>query len=266
MDWSQYPMRRYRRYRQKLNLQMKDKVAEIFLDHFRSRTRPPSYTIVKGTYPQPSLSDKKRGWRADKIITDFRLGTNISLTVSKRYHSREYCAELLSQSGVTSYDEALALLNVVFLEQRTVWSPSGRHKENLGAQLHDRLRQSATLIVVSIACQGSFHGARGWELLNQTLKQGGWPWLRRYPKNYARTIYLSMVCVFAAIRHNGTLAGSANLLMTMAAKLVGPGLPSPRNSWLVRTTDALEDEKFLFDPKTIQVSTPHIICYFWNIS
>lgn len=219
MDWSQYPLRRWGRYRQKLNLQMKDKVAEIFSDPFRSRTRPPSYAIVKGTYPQSSLNDEKRGWRMDKILSDFRLGVNASRTVYKRYYSREYCAELLSRSGVTSYNEALALLDVAFLKQRTVWSPDGRHKENLGAQLHDQWRQSAALIVVSIACQGSFQGERGWELLNQTLKQGGWPWLRRYPKNYARTIYLSMVCVFAVIRQNGPHAGSAGLLMTLAVKL-----------------------------------------------
>ena len=84
----------------------------------------------------------------------------------------------------------------------------------------------------------------GWNQMNTFLVQGGWPYLRQYPRAYARVVFTVMILIFAAVEsYNIGDMNTMNVrVLALAGKLVGdPG--KPFNYWKVRKSPYLRGPK-----------------------
>lgn len=235
----------------KANRRIRLKLRNIVKDRFRKETGLADWLMIKGTYP-PEMAGKSARMTLDRILLNFRLGQNSSKTVHQHYYSRGSCAQLFSNAGLGSVQDAMNLFNLVYLDYLRVWSPSKKELyQNYGKKLHIMYKGQEALIMASIACQGSFQGERGWTLFNQTLIQGAWPWLGRYPKSYAKTLYTAMICIFCVVRHDQAGPEVGPIILGLAAKLVDSncfGIGPVQ----VRTTDSLTDLKQLYEPVSVE--------------
>jgi hypothetical protein len=226
---------------------MGNKISRIYSDIFRRCTTPPEYYKIKGLYPSSAdTNDKIYRMGLEKTYTNFILHRNASLQVALRYLSGAYYVEVFCDAGLAEYNEAQGIYQQALMRQ---WTLTGAGKENIGAGLHSRFKGRDGLIVAMIACQGSFYGSRGWTFLTRTLIQGGWPWLGNYAKDYAKVIYLAMICLFCIVRHApGTRRPDiGQLILALAAKLVDPncfGVGMVK----VRVNDELAGKKVTYEP------------------
>jgi len=227
---------------------MGHKVKAMRADSFKGETGKAEWLSTPGNYPSADGSDQTFRLSLEKALSNFYLKANMSHTVMNWYYSKEYCAQVFAASGLVSYEEAQSLLGIAWLGMLQPWRPFGTITENIGVQLHTIYKGREALILAAIACQGSFQGERGWTLFNQTLVQGAWPWLGNYPKSYAKTHFLAMVCLFTIVRQNRSQGANIGaLILALARKLVDT------NCWgvgevKIRYSDSLSDPKALYEP------------------
>lgn len=242
-------------------------IGAVYHDSISKETVAPLHFYIKGTYPSLALattgaeaekkSDKMYRMRIQDILFHFRLVQNASLTVSQRYYSKQYVAEVFASAGLTasSYD-AMALLNTIGFKGtngRTLTGQGIAHA-SLGTDLHTVHNvdlgngvNRQTLIVALIAAYASFQGNFGWSWFNRILIQGAWPWLGGYSKSYAKTVFAAMVCLFCCVRHGHAWSGVGDLILRLARKLVDPncfGAGRVR----VRAGGRLAGGKVLYEP------------------
>lgn len=225
---------------------MADRVCRIYADNIRGYTVPPEYYKTKGIYPvSEDINDKAYRSAIDRTLMHFRLHGNASSTVLRRYKSDAYRIELFHATGLSELHDVLAIHE----EARMLrWTMTGAGKGNIGIKLHTTCRNRQGLIMAMIACQGSFQGERGWVFFTRTLIQGAWPWLGGYTKDYAKTIYLAMICLFTIVRQgSGYRPDIGQLILALAARLVDPncfGLGCIR----VRVNDKLAEDSVRYEP------------------
>jgi hypothetical protein len=226
---------------------MGNKASRVYSDTFRGLTTAPEYYKIKGVYPSSAdANDKAYRMSLNRIYTNFNIHRNASFEVGRRYLSGAYIVEVFCDAALADYNEAQGIHQQAQMRQ---WTLTGAGKENIGAGLHSHFKGREALIVAMIACQGSFYGNRGWTFLNRTLIQGGWPHLGGYVKDYAKVIYLAMICLFSIVRHApGTRRPDiGQLILILAGKLVDPncfgaGLVK------VRVNDRLAEKKVTYEP------------------
>ncbi len=224
----------------------------------------------KGNLPQSWLGynrkrnrqqeDKMYRLRLQDVLFHFRLTQNMSYTVSQRYCSTHYLAEVFTQAGLTNSEaDAIGLMNTIGLD----WSHfkhlnrasgSGFGLATLGRDLHTihnvdlgNGTNRQTMLVALIADFASFHGNAGWVWFNSMLIQGAWPWLGGYSKSYAKTVFTAMVCLFCCVRHGYIWDGVGMLILRLARKLVDPDAFSGGRIKF-RGAGRLVGEKVLYEP------------------
>ena len=245
-----YPSHMYRRNVQAFQSKMGRRTSKAYRNRFGDKSSVPGWRSTPGVYLPGPGNDKSRRMALDRIALSFRLARNASLTVNDTYYSRIYAAQVFAAAGLGSQEEAMNYFNFVFLDRLSLWSPDRKELyQNLGRQFHSQqnLQGRQTMILASIACQGSFQGERAWDLFNQTLIQGAWPLLGRYSKHYAKNIYVSMVCLFCCVRHGQVGADIAPLILNLATKLVDMNWIG-QAGLVVRLNDELKDEVIVFEP------------------
>jgi len=231
-----------------------NKVANVCADTFTERTHYPMYINEKGTYPLIDLGNQQ----SLGFLRDFRLGGVSSYTVYKRYHSKHYRAELLVATGLVNDGQAAQLLKFSFVKFGFSGGIVPRVKDNIGAKMHGELSEWDKLIVVSMACQGSFQGKHCWDAFWRVMVQGGWPWLRQWPKRFGKLLFSVMAGIFAALRHGAVIPNVGALLMILATKLVGSP-DGTQSTWRVRTADRLNAAKtsvVMPDPEKVWFPPP----------
>lgn len=215
--------------------------AELFL----SRTSAPFYHGEPSCYPFLAPNEKEITSRTKDVWVYLRESSG-SLKQSssqdfkdlKQYYSVAVRVDLLVESGLVDRTNAPVVVKKVYphglyvpLFQRG--NPS--IQPGLGSELHTLGDPGDKLHLAAIACRGAFSGLFTWDRFNNTLVQGGWPWLRQYSRAYAKMIYTAMVLLFAAIENYdlGDMDGTRWRILALAGKLVGnpSGGPSP---WRVR--------------------------------
>jgi hypothetical protein len=245
-----YPQHMYTRNLQAFRRRTGRKVSMAYRNQFGKESGVPDWLSTPGVYLSNPASDKSRRMDLDRIALSFRLARNASLTVNSMYYSRNFAAQVFAAAGLGSVEDAMNYFNFVFLDRLTIWSSSKKElSQNLGPGFHNQqnLQGRQTMILASIACQGSFQGERGWDLFSQILVQGGWPLLGHYSKHYAKNVYIAMVCLFCCVRHGQVGPEIGPLILALATKVVdmnwvgGMGL-------VMRIADNIVDEIVIYEP------------------
>lgn len=259
-----------RRYMTRVYSTMGHGIVAVYHDNITKETIDPLYFRTKGTYPSLGLittgnetddkDDKMYRLRLQDVLFHFRLTQNLSYTVSQRYFSTQYLAEVFTRAGLTNSEaDAIGLVNTIGLDwnhfkRLNRASGKGFGLATLGRDLHTihnidlgNGTNRQAMLVALIANFASFHGNAGWVWFNSMLIQGAWPWLGGYSKSYAKTVFTAMVCLFCCVRHGYTWNGVGMLILRLARKLVdSEAFGGARIKF--RGAGRLSGEKVLYEP------------------
>ena len=113
---------------------------------------------------------------------------------AQHYSDNSFAEKLATDVGLP---DAAGILSFLFGSRSMI---NGRPSlpENFGKLLHSVPEQHARFFLIAIACCGVYQGHFGWYRLSGALVEGAWPWLRRYTKTYAKTIYVLMVSIYGS--------------------------------------------------------------------
>ena len=219
------------------------------------RSSIPFYHGEQSAYPiqmpnKKQLTSKRKDvWAYLRESSD---SANLSFMDNFRLHHQYFHVsrrvDLLADSGITSEADAKAIMEIVY--PLSAFSVPGFHRgnprvhHNLGSDLHQMEDPADKIQLCAVACRGAFSGLFTWSRFNAVLVQGGWPWLRRYSRAYARTIYTAMVIIFVVIECYilEDMDVMRTCLLSLAAKLIGnPEEGKP--AWRVRQGAYLKGEK-----------------------
>jgi len=218
-----------------------NKLSNIAADSICGRTSKPYYTNEKGTYPPKQVDDQKVMHEANRALDFFVMGAqkNAQAVAQRYYHTPQSSIDLLQKVGLVDMRTACNAWKCVF-DRWSSMNPRGPDTAvNLGAVLHSIPEDVACLYVVMIACRGCFSGQRTWARMNKVLVQGGWPWLKRYTKAFAKSVFLAMVSLIAAVEVGILNVDVGDILMSLARTLVGRS----GQMWRVRQNCRLKEKK-----------------------
>jgi len=160
-------------------------------------------------------------------IADVKISDDLNCALDGFHVLRDGASKHLSDN---SYAERLAvavglpdgagILNFLF-GSRSMLNGRPSLPQNFGKLLHAVSEQQARFFLIAIACCGVYQGHFGWHRLLAALVEGAWSWLRRYPKAYAKAIYVIMVSICCAVELGCVNAAVLPLLEGLAACLVG---------------------------------------------
>lgn len=225
--------------------------AEIFL----GRSSIPFYHGQQNAYPIQISNEKKVTSKCKDVWVYLRESSGSAhlsyvdnFKLHYQYFHVSHRIDLLAESGITNAADAKVIMKKIY--PLSAFSVPGFHRgnprvhHNLGSELHQMGDPADKIHLCAVACRGAFSGLFTWSRFNAVLIQGGWPWLRRYSRAYARTIYTAMVLIFVAIEcyNLEDLDVMRTRLLSLAAKLVG----SPdegMTTWRVRQGAYLKGEK-----------------------
>ncbi|KAH8693406.1 hypothetical protein GQ44DRAFT_733897 [Phaeosphaeriaceae sp. PMI808] len=240
-------------------------IANFCAELFLNRTASPFYHDEVNAYPFKVPNDKTVSDHVKDIWVYMR-GSSGTVTASfsddfrkqKIYNSVAVRINLFVQSGLADQTTAAIIFKQVYpktLASFFAFSPN--FKTGLGADIHGAQHPDDKIYVAAMACRGLFSAIFSWNQMNTFLVQGGWPWLRQYPRAYARLVFTVMMLLFAAVEcyHITDINSVRTRLLSLAGKLVGnPNISQP-NYWKVRKSPHLKGKKITIpsgNPATAQ--------------
>lgn len=249
-----------------------NKIKNIAADNFHGRTSIPHFVTDPNSYPKNNdPNENLLIWKINSALYDFRLpnfddhkkhSIRDNMNIFYSYVNKSTAISLFSSAHVvealiyacpsasshswTADNEALFryVWDDKWIRGSGAAARAPEPREGLGRELHSLNETEAAAQLVAVGLLGARKGHHGWRRFNRVLIQGGWPWLNGYSKVFAKAVFVTLVCLFAAIDQGLVVPMPA--LGRVMIELVRPLLKRDgggQTSLKIRMNDRLKDVK-----------------------